>query len=78
MTGAEGSLLDRARALGAVPKLFYVNTSSEYWNRAASLISTDPQGTLDLPPASEARIYHIAGAQHYVGSCANAACSRAA
>ncbi len=67
VTGAEGSLLDRARALGAVPKLFYVNNSSEYWNRAASLISTDPQGTRDLPPASEARIYHIAGAQHYVG-----------
>ena len=43
-TGAEGSILDRARALGAVPKLFYVNNSSEYWNRAASLIATDPDG----------------------------------
>ena len=42
VTGAEGSLLDRARTLGAVPKLFYVNNSSEYWNRAASLITTDP------------------------------------
>ena len=31
----------RARA-GPVPKLFYVNNSSEYWNRAASLIATDP------------------------------------
>ena len=67
VTGAEGSVLDRARALGAVPKLFYVNNSSEYWNRAASLIATDPAGERDLPPAPEARIYHIAGAQHYVG-----------
>jgi hypothetical protein len=67
VTGAEGSLLDRARALAAVPKLFYVNNSSEYWNRAASLITTDPQGTRDLPPAPEARIYLIGGAQHYVG-----------
>ncbi len=67
VTGAEGSVLDRARALGAVPKLFYVNNSSEYWNRAASLIATDPAGERDLPPAPEARIYLIAGAQHYVG-----------
>ena len=67
VTGAEGSLLDRARALGVVPKLFFVNNSSEYWNRAASLIGTDPAGERDLPPAPEARIYLIAGAQHYVG-----------
>jgi Alpha/beta hydrolase domain len=67
VTGAEGSVLDKARALGVVPKLFYVNNSSEYWNRAASLITTDPQGSRDLPPAPEARIYLIAGAQHYVG-----------
>ena len=67
VTGAEGSVLDRARALGAVPKLFYVNNSSEYWNRAASLIATDPTGARDLEPAPEARIYLIAGAQHYVG-----------
>jgi hypothetical protein len=52
--------------LGAIPKLFYVNNSSEYWNRAASLISTDPAGLRDLEPAGEARIYLIASAQHYV------------
>jgi hypothetical protein len=67
LTGAEASVLDRPRVLGAVPKLFYVNTSAEYWNRSASLIHTDPAGTRDLPPAPEARIYFIAGAQHYVG-----------
>ena len=68
VTGAEGSALDRARALGAVPKLFYVNNSSEYWNRAASLIATDPAGERDLPLVPEARVYLIAGAQHYVGA----------
>jgi Alpha/beta hydrolase domain len=67
VTDAEGSVLDRGRALGAVPKLFYVNNSSEYWNRAASLIATDPAGARDLEPAPHARIYLIAGAQHYVG-----------
>ena len=67
VTGDEASVLDRARQLGAVPKLFYVNNSSEYWNRSASLIATDPEGQRDLAPAPEARIYLIAGAQHYVG-----------
>ena len=68
VTGAEASVLDRARQLGAVPKLFYVNDSSEYWNCSASLIHTDPEGQHDLAPAPEARIYLIAGAQHYVGN----------
>ena len=68
VTGVESSVLDRARALGAIPKLFYVNNSSEYWNRAASLIATDPAGMRDLKPVPEARIYLIAGAQHYVGT----------
>jgi hypothetical protein len=67
VTGEEGSVLDRPRALGVVPKLFYVNNSSEYWNRAASLIGTDPAGERDLPVPEEARIFHIAGAQHYIG-----------
>src|SRR5262249_37526187 len=46
----------------------YVNNSSEYWNRAASLIATDPAGLRDLEPVPEARIYLIAGAEHYVGN----------
>ena len=65
--GAEASVLDKARALGAVPKLFYVNNSTEYWNRAASLPTTDPDGAHDIAPAPEARVYLIAGAQHYAG-----------
>jgi hypothetical protein len=67
VSGIEASVLDAARARGAVPKLFYVNNSTEYWNRAASLPTTDPDGARDIAPAPEARIYLIAGAQHYVG-----------
>lgn len=67
LSGEEASVLDRARALGRVPKLILVNNSTEYWNRAASLISTEPGGQHDVPTAPEARIYMIAGAQHYVG-----------
>ena len=66
VTGAEGSLLI-GPARSAPSEALFVNTSSEYWNRAASLIGTDPAGERDLPPAPEARVYLIAGAQHYVG-----------
>lgn len=67
LTGASGSVLDKARELGAVPKLFFTNESTEYWNRSASLIHTDPTGRRDIPVDPHARIYLIAGAQHYVG-----------
>jgi Alpha/beta hydrolase domain len=67
VTGTEASVLDVARRLGAPPKLFYVNDSSEYWNRSASLIHTDPAGAQDAAIAPEARVYLIAGAQHYRG-----------
>lgn len=67
VTGQTASLLDQARRLKVVPKLFFVNNSTEYWNRAASLVHTDPGGTADIAEAPEARIYLVAGAQHYVG-----------
>jgi hypothetical protein len=70
-TGARGSVLDKARARDAVPKLFYVNQSTEYWNRAASLIHTDPDGKRDAAVDPDARIYLIAGAQHFAGRLRN-------
>lgn len=47
------------------PKIFQVNTGYEYWGRAASLIHTTPDGTGDVAPAPNERIYHIASAQHF-------------
>ncbi len=61
-TNESGSVLDRASALNAVPKLFYVNTANEYWTRAASLTHTAVDGSADVPPDGRARIYMIAGA----------------
>src|SRR5260370_41471198 len=52
-SGAEASVLDKPRALGAVPKLFYVNNSTEYWNRAASLPTTHPARQPDGRPPPE-------------------------
>ena len=66
-TGATAGLLDRAKAAKVVPKIFYTNTSYEYWSRAASLIHTSPDGKKDLPVGEDARIYLLAGLQHFSG-----------
>ncbi|HEX5416905.1 MAG TPA: alpha/beta hydrolase domain-containing protein, partial [Chloroflexota bacterium] len=67
LTGETDGLLRRQRELGGVPRLFHVNTSSEYWRSDCSLIHTDPAGTRDLEPPEESRIYLLAGTQHGPG-----------
>jgi hypothetical protein len=47
-----------------LPLIFYTNTGYEYWGRAASLIHTSVDGTQDVEPMENERIYHLAGAQH--------------
>jgi Alpha/beta hydrolase domain len=64
MTGATGDVLERARAAGALPRLFYTTTSTEYWTRAASLLETDVTGSKDVPLDPHARLFFLAGAQH--------------
>lgn len=64
VTGKKGSMLDQARVAGAVPKIFYTTTSTEYWTRAASLLHTDVDGKEDVPLAPETRLYFFSGAQH--------------
>ena len=63
VSGASGSLLTRLTGK-PTPKLFIVNSSAEYWARAASLVHTTPDASADLPPAPTARVYFIAGGQH--------------
>ena len=64
VTGRTDGLLRRARASGTVPRVMHLDTSSEYWHRAGSLVVTDPLGERDtvLPP--EVRVYVVGGAQH--------------
>ena len=61
MTGKTGSLF-----LGADnnPLVISTNTSTEYWQKGASLLTTDPAGTRDLDDHSKARTYFITGTQH--------------
>ena len=50
-----------------MPKVFYTNSSYEYWGRSASLIHTTVDGTADAPLMDNVRIYSFAGGQHGPG-----------
>lgn len=67
VTKESGGLLDLAKAENVVPKIFFSNTSYEYWGRAAALIHTSPDGGRDMPISENVRIYHLTGLQHFSG-----------
>jgi hypothetical protein len=67
-TGDTAGLLDAATKSHTVPKIFLMNTSYEYWGRAASLIHTSPDGTGDVASSQNARVYMLAGLQHFSGA----------
>jgi hypothetical protein len=55
---------------GLEPKIFLVDTESEYWDRGrvSSLRHISMDGTKDLPDAPNVRIFFLAGAKHGSGS----------
>jgi hypothetical protein len=61
VTGKTGSLF---RGDGSDPKLIETNTSTEYWQKGASLLHTDPLGAKDVALPANSRVYMIAGTQH--------------
>ena len=61
VTGRTGALF---RNDGFDPLLIETNTSTEYWQKGASLLHTDPLGTRDLELPANARVFMIAGTQH--------------
>jgi hypothetical protein len=71
VTGKKDGLLENARARGHAPKVFYTNSSAEYWSvgRAAAFIHTlsDPSGFDEKLPAN-VRVYLFAGTQHSPGA----------
>ena len=67
-SGNTDGLLSRMAAKGQAPKLFFTNSSCEYWRGDASLIHIDSDGTHDLTPSESVRIYHFAGTQHASGT----------
>lgn len=61
------------------PLLIEANTSTEYWQKGASLLTTNPEGKQDLELPATTRVFLIAGTQHSgragtpdtPGNCAN-------
>jgi hypothetical protein len=49
---------------GFDPLLIETNTSSEYWQKGASLLATDPLGQRDIELPANSRVYMVAGTQH--------------
>jgi hypothetical protein len=60
-SGKTGSLLSGD---GTDPLLIQSNTSAEYWEKGASLLTIDGLGTTDLVLPETTRAYLIAGTQH--------------
>ncbi len=67
-TGHTDGLLARLAASGQPPKVFFINTSAEYWGGHAALTHTDLDGKRDLAPSETVRIYHLTGTQHGPGN----------
>ncbi len=63
VTGVEDSLLGNVSA-ETTPKIFFTNTSTEYWRLPTALIHTTPDGVTDVAPADTSRIYLFSGTQH--------------
>jgi hypothetical protein len=61
ISGASGALL---RGDASDPKLIETNTSTEYWQKGASLLHTDPLGTQDVALPANVRGYQLPGTQH--------------
>jgi len=63
-TGREDGILAHALDRKFWPKIFYTNSSYEYWGRAASLIHTDLDGAKDIGLLDNVRVFLFAGTQH--------------
>src|SRR6202035_2830615 len=61
VSGQIGALLSRP---ATDPKIIETNSATEYWQKGASLIHTDPGLRRDLKPPANSRVYMIAGTQH--------------
>jgi Alpha/beta hydrolase domain len=60
-SGTRGAIL---KGRPTDPLMIEVNTSTEYWQKGASLVHTDPSGRHDAELPSTARAFMIAGTQH--------------
>ncbi|HEY8069517.1 MAG TPA: alpha/beta hydrolase domain-containing protein [Burkholderiales bacterium] len=62
----EDGLLERCRKAGNCPKILQTVSSTEYWQGAHSLNTTDPLDEQDIALPGNVRIYHFAGTEHVI------------
>ncbi|MFM1895305.1 MAG: hypothetical protein RLZZ385_379 [Pseudomonadota bacterium] len=67
-SGRSDAILKRSRESGTEPRVMHIQTSHEYWGRAASLPHTDPLGTVDAVVPDNVRFYTLGGSQHGSGN----------
>lgn len=64
VSGQTGSILTACKATDTCPKVIQSDTSTEFWQARASLVSTAPDGTALTMP-DNVRLFLIAGSPHY-------------
>ena len=67
-TGRSDGLLAHFSRPELCPKIFYTNSSYEYWGRASSLIHITVDGSGDVELMDQVRLYVFAGSQHSPGT----------
>ena len=68
ITGKTAGRYDKCAGTKTCPLGMEVYSANEYWVKAASLFTTDPRGTMDLPEHPMARYYFISSHQHGTGN----------
>ncbi|MEO8050827.1 MAG: alpha/beta hydrolase domain-containing protein [Acidobacteriota bacterium] len=67
ITGRTDSRYAKCELTQTCPYAMEMFSSNEYWVKAASLMTTDPTGTKDLPDSPFTRIYFMSSMQHGTG-----------
>src|SRR5712691_3188645 len=67
ITGKTDSRYARCALTHTCPYAMEIFSANEYWVKAASLMTTDPTGTKDLPDSPFTRIYFMSSMQHGTG-----------
>src|SRR6266566_3219403 len=71
ITGKTDSRYAKCAATHTCPFAMEIFSANEYWVKAASLMTTDPAGTKDLPDSPFTRIYFMSSMQHGTGNGAS-------
>jgi hypothetical protein len=77
ITGKTDSRYAKCALSHTCPFAVEIFSANEYWVKAASLMTTDPAGTKDLPDSPFTRIYFMSSMQHGTGNgAAKGACQQ--